>query len=126
MTSIARHDPLHYLGDELDGLKTQGLYRHLRVLDGEQKANTTVDDRHGRQPLVEQLPRPDDASRLRAAALEGDRALGVGIGSVRTIAGTMAIHMELERRLAEFKHTESGRRLSERLHRQRRHRRRRS
>jgi glycine C-acetyltransferase len=44
---------------------------------------------------------------LRERALEATRTLGVGSGSVRTIAGTMAIHMELERRLAEFKKTEA-------------------
>jgi 7-keto-8-aminopelargonate synthetase-like enzyme len=43
---------------------------------------------------------------LRERALEAARTLGVGSGSVRTIAGTMSIHMELERRLAEFKRTE--------------------
>jgi glycine C-acetyltransferase len=45
--------------------------------------------------------------RLREAALEATRRLGVGSGSVRTIAGTMDIHMELERRLAAFKKTEA-------------------
>ena len=45
--------------------------------------------------------------RLRERALEATRRFGVGTGSVRTIAGTMAIHMELERRLAEFKQTEA-------------------
>ena len=45
MTTTSRRDPLHYLGDELDGLKTQGLYRQLRILEGEQRAHTTVDHR---------------------------------------------------------------------------------
>src|SRR6185295_1556874 len=45
--------------------------------------------------------------RLRERALEAIVRLGVGTGSVRTIAGTMDIHMELERRLAEFKQTEA-------------------
>ena len=40
-----RQDPLAYLGDELDALKEQNLYRHLRVLDDEQKAHTSVDHR---------------------------------------------------------------------------------
>ncbi len=46
--------------------------------------------------------------RLRAAAIEAIERLGVGSGSVRTIAGTMAIHMELEERLAQFKKTEAA------------------
>jgi len=45
--------------------------------------------------------------RLREAALDATRTYGVGSGSVRTIAGTMEIHMELERRLAQFKRTEA-------------------
>ena len=58
MTTISRRDPLHYLGDELAGLKTQGLYRHLRILEDEQRAHTTVD---GRTVVnLEQLPGSDD------------------------------------------------------------------
>src|SRR5213079_2441725 len=45
--------------------------------------------------------------RLKQAALAALEEFGVGTGSVRTIAGTMALHMELERRLAEFKKTEA-------------------
>ena len=108
MTTITRHDPLRYLGDELEGLKTQGLYRHLRILEDEQQAHTTVRRPQRRQPLVEQLPRPDDApAAARARRSRRCEQFGVGSGSVRTIAGTMAIHMELERRLAEFKQTEA-------------------
>ena len=40
-----RSDPLGYLGTELDSLKQQGLFRHLRILDGEQKATTSFDHR---------------------------------------------------------------------------------
>jgi len=102
-----RADPLGYLSVELDTLKQQGLYRHLRVLDDEQKPKTTFDHR-----LVVNLSSNNYLGltthpRLREAALEATRRFGVGSGSVRTIAGTMEIHMELERRLAEFKKTEA-------------------
>ena len=40
-----RHDPLEYLAKELDSLKQQGLYRRLRILEGEQKATTSFDHR---------------------------------------------------------------------------------
>jgi glycine C-acetyltransferase len=102
-----RADPLRYLSDELESLKTQGLYRRLRVLEGEQKAHACVDDR----PVVNLSSNNylglTTHPKLREAALAATRTLGVGSGSVRTIAGTMAIHMELERRLAEFKRTEA-------------------
>ena len=107
MTSITRHDPLHYLGDEIDALKTQGLYRHLRILDDEQRAHTTVDGRSVVNLSSNNYLGLTTHPRLRERALEAIRQFGVGSGSVRTIAGTMAIHMELERRLAEFKHTEA-------------------
>ena len=107
MTTITRHDPLRYLGDELDALKTQGLYRHLRILDDEQRAHTTVDGRSVVNLSSNNYLGLTTHPRLRERALEAVRQFGVGSGSVRTIAGTMAIHMELERRLAEFKHTEA-------------------
>ena len=52
-----RQNPLAYLDDELNDLRRQGLYRPLRVLDGEQAARTSVDHRRRRQSLVEQLSR---------------------------------------------------------------------
>jgi glycine C-acetyltransferase len=102
-----RPDPLRYLSDELDALKTQGLYRRLRVLDGEQKAHTSFDHR----PVVNLSSNNylglTTHPKLRERAMEATRTLGVGSGSVRTIAGTMSIHMELERKLADFKRTEA-------------------
>jgi glycine C-acetyltransferase len=102
-----RPDPLAYLGSELDTLKTQGLYRHLRILEGEQKAKTTFDHRQVVNLSSNNYLGLTTHPRLREAALEATRQLGVGSGSVRTIAGTMDIHMELERRLAAFKRTEA-------------------
>src|SRR5215510_9371356 len=102
-----RHDPLAYLGAELETMKAQGLYRRLRVLEDEQKPKTTVDHR-----LVVNLSSNNYLGltthpRLRERALEATRRYGVGTGSVRTIAGTMTIHAELEQKLAEFKKTEA-------------------
>src|SRR5579863_1732621 len=102
-----RPDPLGYLASELHSLKQQGLYRHLRILEGDQSHKTTVDHR-----LVVNLSSNNYLGltthpKLRERALEATRAFGVGSGSVRTIAGTMDIHVELERRLAEFKQTEA-------------------
>src|SRR5437764_1409732 len=102
-----RHDPLGYLSTELDTLKQQGLYRQLRVLEGEQKATTTFDHRQVVNLSSNNYLGLTTHPLLRERALEATRALGVGSGSVRTIAGTMAIHLELERRLAAFKNTEA-------------------
>jgi len=102
-----RRDPLAYLTAELDTLKQQGLYRKLRVLDGEQKATATFDHRQVVNLSSNNYLGLTTHPRLRERALDATRTLGVGAGSVRTIAGTMAIHVELEQRLAAFKKTEA-------------------
>src|SRR3982751_6769682 len=102
-----RQDPLAYLGTELDSLKQQGLFRQLRILEGEQKPHTTFDHRQVVNLSSNNYLGLTTHPKLREAALEATRTLGVGSGSVRSIAGTMDIHMELERRLAAFKKTEA-------------------
>ena len=102
-----RQDPLSYLGDELNALKQQNLYRQLRVLDDEQKAHTTFDHRSVVNLSSNNYLGLTTHPRLRQKALEAVEEFGVGTGSVRTIAGTMAMHMELERKLAEFKKVEA-------------------
>jgi glycine C-acetyltransferase len=103
-----RSDPLAYLDSELNALREQGLYRRLRVLDGEQKGRTSVDHRSVVNLSSNNYLGLTTHPALRERALEALRTLGVGTGSVRTIAGTMEIHMELERRLAVFKKTEAA------------------
>src|SRR3954470_18832312 len=102
-----RRDPLDHLARELDALKQQGLYRHLRILEGEQKPKSTFDHRQVVNLSSNNYLGLTTHPKLREAALEATRTLGVGSGSVRSIAGTMEIHMELERRLAAFKKTEA-------------------
>src|SRR5438270_8609539 len=102
-----RPDPLRYLSDEIDDLRSQGLYRHLRVLDGEQKAHASFDHRSVVNLSSNNYLGLTTHPTLRERALEATRTLGVGSGSVRTIAGTMGIHMELERRLAACKQIEA-------------------
>jgi glycine C-acetyltransferase len=100
-----RPSPLAYLDAELNALREQGLYRQLRVLDGEQKAHTTFDHHSVINLSSNNYLGLTTHRRLRERALEALKALGVGTGSVRTIAGTMEIHVELEHRLAAFKNT---------------------
>src|SRR5215472_4046820 len=102
-----RPDPLAYLTAELNALKDEGLYRKLRILEDEQKPQTTFDHRSVVNLSSNNYLGLTTHPRLRERALEATRKYGVGTGSVRTIAGTMDIHMELERRLAEFKNTEA-------------------
>jgi glycine C-acetyltransferase len=104
---MMRPDPLAFLTTELDSLKQQGLFRRLRILEGEQKPTSTIDHRQVVNLSSNNYLGLTTHPKLRARALDALERLGVGSGSVRTIAGTMAIHMELERRLASFKNTEA-------------------
>src|SRR5712664_1844565 len=102
-----RVDPLGFLDAELEALKQQGLYRRLRVLEDEQKAKTTFDHRQVVNLSSNNYLGLTTHPKLREAALEATRKFGVGSGSVRTIAGTMKIHMELEEKIARFKNVEA-------------------
>jgi glycine C-acetyltransferase len=103
-----RKDPLRYLDHALEGFRQQGIYRPLRVLEGEQKARATFDGRDVINLSSNNYLGLATHPRLREGALEAIERCGVGSGSVRTIAGTMALHVELERRLAAFKQTEAA------------------
>jgi glycine C-acetyltransferase len=103
-----RRDPLDYLASEIQALRDQGTYRRLRVLDDEQKARTSIDHRVVVNLSSNNYLGLTTHPKLRERALEAIRTRGVGSGSVRTIAGTMDIHMQLERKLAEFKRTEAA------------------
>jgi len=92
---------------EIDALKAQGVYRTLRVLEGEQRPRSVIDGREVINLSSNNYLGLTLHPKLREAAKRAIDDLGVGSGAVRTIIGTMEIHEELERRLAEFKHTEA-------------------
>jgi glycine C-acetyltransferase len=103
-----RRDPLGFLSQSLEDLRSQGLFQRLRVLDAAQGAHVSVDGRSVVNLSSNNYLGLTTHPRLEARALEAIRTLGVGSGSVRTIAGTMALHVELESRLASFKQTEAA------------------
>jgi glycine C-acetyltransferase len=107
MSAPSRPDPLAYLNAELESLQQQGLYRTLRVLDGEAQAHAIYDHRSVVNLSSNNYLGLTTHPKLRQAALDAVRELGVGSGAVRTISGTMAMHVELERRLAAFKQVEA-------------------
>jgi len=106
MTST-RINPLSFLSDELNALKQKGTYFKLRVLDDEQAAVCHFDGRKVINLASNNYLGLTTHPKLREAALEATRKYGVGSGAVRTIAGTMKIHMELEEKIARFKGTEA-------------------
>ncbi len=105
--AVATHR-LDYLSDVLDEIRQQGLYRDLRVLQGEQEAVASFDGREVINLSSNNYLGLTTHPKLRRAAVEAVEKFGVGSGAVRTIAGTMALHEELEERLAAFKHTEAA------------------
>jgi glycine C-acetyltransferase len=105
--TVMRQDPLTYLSRELDSLREQGLYRSLRVLEGRQQTTAQFDGRTVVNLSSNNYLGLTTHPKLIARALAATEQFGAGSGSVRTIAGTMRIHLELEERLATFKHTEA-------------------
>jgi glycine C-acetyltransferase len=101
-------NPLAYLDETLTEIRTQGLYRSLRQLGGEQLPRARFDGRDVINLSSNNYLGLTTHPKLREAALRAVKELGVGSGSVRTIAGTMELHMQLERRIAEFKKTEAA------------------
>ena len=102
-----RTNPLSYLTEQLNDLKDKGTHFHLRVLDDEQAPVCTFDGKKVINLASNNYLGLTTHPKLREAALEAARKYGVGSGAVRTIAGTMKIHMELEERIARFKNVEA-------------------
>jgi len=97
-----------FLVEELDQLKKNGLFRPLRVLASAQDTEVVVDGKRVLNLSSNNYLGLTTHPRLKRAMVKATEELGAGSGAVRTIAGTMAIHEELESRLAEFKHTEAS------------------
>jgi glycine C-acetyltransferase len=107
MTTATRIDPLSYLTDQLNDLKSKGTHFRLRVLEDEQAPVATFDHKKVINLASNNYLGLTTHPKLREAALEATRKYGVGSGAVRTIAGTMKIHMELEEKIARFKNVEA-------------------
>ena len=107
MPTATRTNPLSYLTDQINDLKAKGTHFNLRVLDDEQAPVCTFDGKKVINLASNNYLGLTTHPKLREAALEATRKYGVGSGAVRTIAGTMKIHMELEEKIARFKNVEA-------------------
>jgi len=107
MTTPGRLDPFAFLADELDELKARHLYRPLRVMSSAQGPIVSIDGRRVISLASNDYLGLTHHPRLLAAAERAVRDFGAGSGAVRTIAGTMTLHEELEAELARFKETEA-------------------
>lgn len=106
MTS-ARLDPLSYLGDQLAEWKKAGTYQRLRLLQGPCAAESKFDGKNVINLASNNYLGLTTHPKLIEAAIEATRRYGAGSGAVRTISGTMDLHMQLEERIARFKHVEA-------------------
>ncbi len=106
-SKIVPRPQLAHLTAQLDELKQKGTYFHLRVLEDQQEPVCTYDGKRVINLASNNYLGLTAHPKLREAAIEATRKYGVGSGAVRTIAGTMRIHMELEEKIARFKNVEA-------------------
>ena len=99
---------LQYLTDELNKLREQKLYQRLRILESEQRPVSRFDGQEVINLSSNNYLGLTTHPKLRQRAIEATEKYGVGSGAVRTICGTMSIHMELEDKIAKFKHVEAS------------------
>ena len=99
---------LDFLHDEIEQLKQAGVFRYPRVLEGAQEPRAVFDGKEVVNLSSNNYLGLANHPKLREAARRAVDTYGAGSASVRTIAGTMSLHTELERRLAAFKRTEAA------------------
>ena len=97
------HAPLAYLGREIEAWKQAGTYQRLRALEGACEPVCRFDGKEVINLASNNYLGLANHPKLVAAAVDAANRYGAGSGAVRTIAGTMSIHLELERRIAAFK-----------------------
>jgi glycine C-acetyltransferase len=102
-----RQHPLQYVSEQLKDLREKGVAPKLRVLEGEQKPVCVFDGKEVINLASNNYLGLTTHRDLRKAAVNAAKTLGAGAGAVRTIAGTMQLHMQLEEQIAKFKNVEA-------------------
>ena len=106
-TQMMTQNPLQYVSEQLQELRDKGVAPKLRVLQGEQKPVCTFDGKEVINLASNNYLALTTHKALRKAAVEAAKTYGAGAGAVRTIAGTMQLHMQLEEQIAKFKNVEA-------------------
>src|SRR6201988_2052106 len=104
---VTKQNPLQFVADALGELRAKGVAPRLRVLEGEQKPLADFDGKEVINLASNNYLGLTTHKALRRAAIEAVRKYGAGAGAVRTIVGTMKLHMELEEQIARFKNVEA-------------------
>ncbi len=98
---------LDWITDQLESLKADGLYNNIRTIDSPMDAWVTIDGRKVQNFCANNYLGLANHPRIKQAAKDAIDKYGVGPGAVRTIAGTMSLHDQLEADLAAFKKAEA-------------------
>src|ERR1700740_640611 len=106
-TQTIKQNPLQYVTETLQDLRAKGVAPKLAIVEGEHKPVCVFDGREVINLASNNYLGLTSHKALRKASLEAVRKLGVGAGAVRTIAGTMKLHMDLEEQIARFKNVEA-------------------
>ncbi len=101
-------DKLAWIDTELKTLKDTGFYNNIRTLSSPQGARLVVDAKSVLNFCSNNYLGLANHPRIVQAAADAVRQYGVGPGAVRSIAGTMTLHLELEKRMAAFKRVEAA------------------
>src|SRR5271167_1999027 len=107
MSPTGTRPQLQYLHDAIEDLKAKHLYFNLRILEGEQKPVANFNGKEVINLSSNNYLGLTTHPKLRRAAIDATRKFGVGSGAVRSIAGTMKMHMDLETQIASFKKVEA-------------------
>jgi glycine C-acetyltransferase len=99
--------PLAYLHDQLEEWKRDGVYQPLRILQSASAAESRFDGKEVINLASNNYLGLTTHPKLREAAIDAVKRFGVGSGAVRTVSGTMTLHMQLEERIAAFKNVEA-------------------
>jgi len=105
---MARKDPMTFVNEELEILKKKGLYQKLPILEGEQQSRAIINGKRVINLSSNNYLGFNTHPKLKEAAHRGIDDYGVGAGAAREIVGTMDVHIELEHKIADFKHTEAA------------------
>src|SRR6266550_8240712 len=105
--AMTKTNPLGFLSEQLEAWKAAGTFQRLRSLESACGPVARFDGREVINLASNNYLGLTTHPKLIEAAIEATRVYGAGSGAVRTISGTMDLHMELERRIAKFKNVEA-------------------
>src|SRR6516164_1860422 len=101
-------NPLSYLHDQLEQWRAEGAYQRLRVLESESAPESRVDGKPVINLASNNYLGLTTHPKLREAAMKAVKKFGAGSGAVRSVSGTMSLHVALEERIAAFKKVEAA------------------